>query len=240
MGSWRRRLAEDFTWVEVIFYETPSLEVWKMKYGPAAGRTHAHPPIDTLTATFPLLAEVDEPADEDAKDCQPPVMRGALRRHPWRRPVASPEADETQARRQGCAVVYDKEAADRGAGAKGGSSRSPVDRGAADTAFERGAVEKGKSAGGSTRGEQLAEGLMLAKQQVDDKNVDKEEELSAGEESTNSNVVDVPLDPDIHDDPKHRWDIAMMTVKEALASWKCEAVKVAMDEEIRSLISMST
>ncbi|CAI7864436.1 unnamed protein product [Closterium sp. NIES-53] len=48
------------------------------------------------------------------------------------------------------------------------------------------------------------------------------------------------LDPDVHADPKHRWDIATMTVKEALASWKGEAVKAAMEEEIRILIGMGT
>ncbi|CAI7823150.1 unnamed protein product, partial [Closterium sp. NIES-54] len=31
-----------------------------------------------------------------------------------------------------------------------------------------------------------------------------------------------------------------MTVKEALASWKSEAVKAAMEEEIRSLVGMGT
>ncbi|CAI7841309.1 unnamed protein product [Closterium sp. NIES-54] len=53
--------------------------------------------------------------------------------------------------------------------------------------------------------------------------------------------VDLPeLDPDMHADPEHRWDIANMTVKEGLASWKGKAVKAAMDEEIRSLISNGT
>ncbi|CAI7771373.1 unnamed protein product [Closterium sp. NIES-53] len=41
----------------------------------------------------------------------------------------------------------------------------------------------------------------------------------------------------MHADREHRWDIANMTVKEALASWKGTAVKAAMDEEIKSLIS---
>ncbi|CAI7775457.1 unnamed protein product [Closterium sp. NIES-54] len=48
------------------------------------------------------------------------------------------------------------------------------------------------------------------------------------------------LDPDMHADPEHRWDISTMTVKEALASWKGVAVKAAMEEEIRSLIGMGT
>ncbi|CAI5953526.1 unnamed protein product [Closterium sp. NIES-64] len=48
------------------------------------------------------------------------------------------------------------------------------------------------------------------------------------------------LDADMLADPEHRWDISTMTVKEALASWKGPAVKAAMEEEIRSLISMET
>ncbi|CAI7864220.1 unnamed protein product [Closterium sp. NIES-53] len=57
---------------------------------------------------------------------------------------------------------------------------------------------------------------------VDDEDIDKEGDLLAREESTNSDVVEVPVE------------------KEALASWKGEAVKAAMDEEIRSLIDMGT
>ncbi|CAI7755753.1 unnamed protein product [Closterium sp. NIES-53] len=49
-----------------------SLDVWKAKYGRSSGRTQTHPPTDTLTATFPLLAEVDEPADEDIEEVLPP------------------------------------------------------------------------------------------------------------------------------------------------------------------------
>ncbi|CAI7898714.1 unnamed protein product [Closterium sp. NIES-53] len=60
------------TSVEVIFYETLSLEVWKAKYGPASGRTQAHPPTDTSTTTVTLLAKVDNPADEDVVDVLPP------------------------------------------------------------------------------------------------------------------------------------------------------------------------
>ncbi|CAI7821789.1 unnamed protein product [Closterium sp. NIES-53] len=60
------------TSVEVIFYKTLSLEVWTAKFGPASGRTQAHPPTDTTTASVPLLAEVDEPADEDVVEILPP------------------------------------------------------------------------------------------------------------------------------------------------------------------------
>ncbi|CAI7769375.1 unnamed protein product [Closterium sp. NIES-54] len=48
------------------------------------------------------------------------------------------------------------------------------------------------------------------------------------------------LDPDMHANPEHRWDISTMTVKEALASWKGKAVKAAMEEEICSLVGMGT
>ncbi|CAI7860171.1 unnamed protein product [Closterium sp. NIES-53] len=51
---------------------TLSLEVWKAKFGPASGRTQAHPPMDTSTATVPLLAEVNEPNDEDVVEVLPP------------------------------------------------------------------------------------------------------------------------------------------------------------------------
>ncbi|CAI7798441.1 unnamed protein product [Closterium sp. NIES-53] len=58
--------------VEVIFYETLLLEVWKAKLGLASRWTQAHPPTDTSTATVALLAEVNEPADEDVEDVLTP------------------------------------------------------------------------------------------------------------------------------------------------------------------------
>ncbi|CAI7783340.1 unnamed protein product [Closterium sp. NIES-53] len=63
------------TSIEVIFYETLSLEVWKAKFGPASGRLQAQPPTDTSTATVPLLVEVDEPTHEDVvEDLSPPTV----------------------------------------------------------------------------------------------------------------------------------------------------------------------
>ncbi|CAI7873322.1 unnamed protein product [Closterium sp. NIES-53] len=53
--------------------------------------------------------------------------------------------------------------------------------------------------------------------------------------------IDLPeLDPDMHANREHSWDIANMTVKEALASWKGKAVKAAIDKEIKSFISNRT
>ncbi|CAI7790418.1 unnamed protein product [Closterium sp. NIES-53] len=241
------------TSVEAIFYETLSLEVWKAKFGPASGRTQAHPPTDTSTATVPLLAEVDEPANEDVVEVLPPSLVLAPPFPVADRPASTPVS---------------------ATGDEGSLEASPV-----------------APASDIARSEQLVEG---SKKLVDDLTVDEEGELSAGEDSTDSDVVEVPitklelrhtsrarrpperlsfhaclppaaftavydevdddllyddakedeelpeLDPDMHADPEHRWDIATMTVKEALASWKGEVVKVAMEEEIRSLVGMGT
>ncbi|CAI7809033.1 unnamed protein product [Closterium sp. NIES-54] len=48
------------------------------------------------------------------------------------------------------------------------------------------------------------------------------------------------LDPDVVADPERQWDIAKMTVKEALGCWKGDKVKEAMDEEMRSLMEQGT
>ncbi|CAI7910097.1 unnamed protein product [Closterium sp. NIES-54] len=171
-------------------------------------------------------------------------------------------------------------------------TREPVKQEAVAGVQSSGEQQTGRSTrelSNSARGEQQVE---VSKQLVDDMAVDKEGELTAGEESTDSDMVEVPiskpelrhagrarrpperlsfhaflspaaftavydevdddllyddtkedeelpeLDPDMHADPKHCWDIATMTVKQALASWKGEAVKTAMEEEIRSLIGM--
>ncbi|CAI7730890.1 unnamed protein product [Closterium sp. NIES-53] len=240
------------TSVEVIFYETMSLEVWKAKFGLASGRSLAHPSTHTSTATFPLLVEVDEPIDEDVVEVLPPPTVPAPPFKVADRPASTPVSttgDEGSLEASAIAPA----SGTTGQGAK------PASAGVHSTG------ELSKSAGG----EQLVEGL---KQLVDDLTVAKEGELSAGEESTNSDVVEVPitkpelrrtgrarrpperlsfhaclppaaftavydevgddllyddaeeddelpeLDPDMHADPEHRWDIATMMVKEALTS----------------------
>ncbi|CAI7743657.1 unnamed protein product [Closterium sp. NIES-53] len=264
------------TSIEVIFYETLSLEVWKAKFGPASGRTQAHPPTDTSTAMVPLLVEVDEPADEDVVEVLPPPPVLAPPFPVADRPASSPVSTTSDEGSLEASVV---------APASGIAGGEPVEQEASAGVHSTG--ELSKSAGG----EQLVEG---SKQLVDDLDVDEEGELLAGEESTDSDVVEMPitkpelrrtgrarrpperlsfhtclppaaftterdevdddllyddakedeelpeLDPDVHADPEHRWDIATMTVKEALASWKGKAVKAAMEEEIHSLVGMGT
>ncbi|CAI7902873.1 unnamed protein product [Closterium sp. NIES-54] len=252
------------TSVEVIFYETMSLEVWKVKYGLASGRTEVHLLTETSTATFPLLAEVDEPADENAEEVlsspsplvpvAPPLVLDLLpsmKRELMQKVAAEVPPPEEQQTGKSTGELSTKE----------------------------------KSASGLTRGEQLVEMPLLVEQPVDDVAVDDEGELLVGEESTDSDVVEVPvekpeprrsgqtrkplewlsyhacqppatfttllddveadddlpqIDPDVHTDPDHRWDTATMTVKEVLASWKGKVVKAAMDKEILSLIGMGT
>ncbi|CAI7797030.1 unnamed protein product [Closterium sp. NIES-54] len=234
------------TSVKVIFYETPSLEVWKAKCGPASGWTRAHPPTDTSTVTVPLLAEVDEPTDEDVVEVLPPspILAPPL-------PVADrPASTPVSATGDEGSLEASPVAPARGI-ASGRQGAKLVDQDGElveQEAAEGVPVEQEAVAGVQLTGELLKSAEDLA--------VDKEEELSAGEESTNSDVVEVDddllcdnakedkelpeLDPDVHADPEHRWDIATMTVKEAMASWKGEAVKAAMEEEIRSLIGMGT
>ncbi|CAI7912092.1 unnamed protein product [Closterium sp. NIES-53] len=286
------------TTVEVIFYETLSLEVWKAKSGPASGRTQAHPPTDTSTAMVPLLVEINEPADEDVVEVLPPPP---ILAPPF--PVADRPAS-TPVLTTGDEGSLEASAVAPASGIAGGrQGAKPVDQdGNPSTTREQQTgepVEQEASAGVHSTGElsQSAGGEQLvkeSKQLVDDLDVDREGELSAREESTDSDVVEEPitkpelrrtgrarrtperlsfhacpppaaftavynevgddllyddaeeddelpeLDPDMHADPEHCWDISTMTVKEALASWKGEAVKAAMEEEIHSLIGMGT
>ncbi|CAI7799278.1 unnamed protein product [Closterium sp. NIES-53] len=287
-----------FTTVEVIFYETLSLEVWKAKSGPASGRTQAHPPTDTSTAMVPLLVEINEPADEDVVEVLPPPP---ILAPPF--PVADRPAS-TPVLTTGDEGSLEASAVAPASGIAGGrQGAKPVDQdGNPSTTREQQTgepVEQEASAGVHSTGElsQSAGGEQLveeSKQLVDDLDVNEEGELSAREESTDSDVVEEPitkpelrrtgrarrtperlsfhacpppaaftavydevgddllyddaeeddelpeLDPDMHADPEHCWDISTMTVKEALTSWKGEAVKAAMEEEIHSLIGMGT
>ncbi|CAI7792844.1 unnamed protein product [Closterium sp. NIES-53] len=271
------------TMVEAIFYETLSLEVWKVTYGPASGRTQANPPIETSTTTFPLLAKVGEPADEAVDGVLPPP--------PPLVPNAPPTVVDllvpTPPLATGDEGSLEASPVAPASGVCGGQCDAKlVDKGEQQTGKSTKEVStKEKSASGPTRGGELVERLKLVKQRVDYEAVDNEGDLSAGEESIDSDVVEVPVEkpdlrrsgqtrrpperlsfhacllpgafpsllyraeadvdlpelhPDMHADPEHRWDIATMTVKEGLASWKGKAVKAAKDDEIRSLMAMGT
>ncbi|CAI7748461.1 unnamed protein product [Closterium sp. NIES-54] len=240
----------------------------------------AHPPTDTTTPTVPLLTAVDDPADEDVVEVllPPPVLAPPfpVADRPASTPVSATgdegsleaslvaPASGIAGDRQGAKLVdQDEKLSTVGEHQTG----EPDDQEASPGVQSTGELTK------------LAEDLA----------VDEEKELSAGEESTVTDVVEVPitkpelrrtgrarrppeqlsfhtclppaafttvyddvddnakedeelpeLDPDVPADPEHRWDIATMTVKEALASWKGAAVRAAMEEEIHSLTGMGT
>ncbi|CAI7903319.1 unnamed protein product [Closterium sp. NIES-54] len=191
------------TSVEVIFYETMSLEVWKAKLGPVSGRTQAHPPTDTSTTMVPLLAEVDEPADEDVVAVLPPSPVLAAPFPVADRPASTPvsatgdegsleaspvaPASDIAGGRQGAKLV-DQDGTPSTTGEQ--QTGEPVEQEAAAGVQPIG--ELPKSAGG----EQL----------VDDLAVDEEGELSAGEESTVSDMVEVPITkPELRLTGRARW-----------------------------------
>ncbi|CAI7877121.1 unnamed protein product [Closterium sp. NIES-54] len=241
--------------------------------------------MDTSMTTVMLLAEVDEPSYEDVVEVLPPSPVLAPPTAVADRPASMPMSaigDERSLEASPVALAsgrQDAKLVDQDG--KPSTTREqqigePVEQEAATGVHSTGELSK------SVAGEQPVEG---SKQLVNDEGVNGEGELSAGEESTDSDVVEVPvgkpklrrtvqtqklperlvfhaclppaafiivyddteddvdlpeLDPDVHADPEHCWDIATMVVKEALASWKGEAVTAAMEEEIQSLISMGT
>ncbi|CAI7923048.1 unnamed protein product [Closterium sp. NIES-54] len=206
--------------------------------------------MDTSTATVPLLAEVDEPADEDFVEVLPPPPVLAPPLPDADRPAltsvsatgdewslqASPVAPASgiAGGRQGAKLV-DQDGKPSMTGEQ--QTRELVEQEAAAGVQSTGEQQTGRSIrelSKSVGGELLVEGSKLlvegSMQLVDDLAVDEEGELSAGEESTDIDVVEVDdnllyddakedeelpeLDPDMHADPEHRWDIATMTVKE--------------------------
>ncbi|CAI7808855.1 unnamed protein product [Closterium sp. NIES-53] len=202
------------TSVEVIFYETQSLEVWKAKFGPASRRTQAHPPTDTTMATVPLLAEVDELADEDVVEVLPPS------------PILAPPFPVAD--RPAWTLVS-------ATGNEGSLEALLVASPAVDKAPSSSTRMGSRRRQGSSRTRRPPERLSFhaCPPPADFTTVYDEVDDAEDEELPE-------LDPDMHADPERHWDISTMTVKEAMASWKGEAVKAAMEEEIRSLIGMGT
>ncbi|CAI7839043.1 unnamed protein product [Closterium sp. NIES-53] len=222
------------TSVEVIFYETMSLEVWKAKFGPASGQRLAHPPTDTSLATVPLLADVDEPADDDVVDVVPPSPALAPPFPVTARPVLPSMSTTGNEGSLEALPLFDDLTVDEEGELPAGEKSTDSD--VVEVPITKPELRR------TSRARRPPERLIFhvcllpaastaVYNEVDDDllydNVEKDEELPE-------------LDPDMHADPEHRWDIATMTVKEALASWKGKAVKAATEEEIRSLVGMGT
>ncbi|CAI7811328.1 unnamed protein product [Closterium sp. NIES-53] len=191
------------TSVEVIFYETLSLEVWKTNFGPALGQTQAHPPTDTSTVSVPLLVEVDEPADEDVVEVLPP---STVLAPPF--PVADrPALTSVSATGDEGSLEASHVAPASGIAGDRQNSKLVDQHGKPSTTGEQQTGEPVEQE--ASAGVQLTEELLKS---AEDLAVDEEGELSTGEESTDCDVVEVPI---------------TMTLKEAMARWKGKAVKAA-------------
>ncbi|CAI7809785.1 unnamed protein product [Closterium sp. NIES-53] len=275
------------TTIEAIFYHTMFLEMCKVTHGPASGHARTHSPTDSSTAMFPLLVEVDEPVDEDVEDVHPsptpppaPAAPPLVADLPKSMPSSATD-DEGSLRTSPVAPTRSI--------AGGRCDVELVGEGAkpSTTVEQREPSTKEASAEELPTGEHLGDGSSSDVMEVVGEPENDKVGLSAGEQSTDSDAVEVKadepklrrstranfgkpheklryhaclpptsystllddaqddfdlpeLDPDVHSDPELCWDIATMTVKEALASWKGKAVKAAMDEEIRSLIAYGT
>ncbi|CAI7880620.1 unnamed protein product [Closterium sp. NIES-54] len=175
------------TSVEVIFSETLSLEVWMAKYRPAS----------VWTATVPLLVEVDEPADEDVVEVLPPSPVLAPPSFVADRHALTPMSATGD---EGSLEVLPVAPASGIVGSRQGAKLVNQDGNPSTTGEQQiGEPVKQEASAGvqstgelskSAEGEHLVEG---SKQLVDDLAVDEEGELSVGEESTDSDVVEVPI-----------------------------------------------
>ncbi|CAI7772686.1 unnamed protein product [Closterium sp. NIES-54] len=274
---------------DVVFYENMSLEVWKSEHGPASDRTPTLPPMDTSTATLPLLAEVGEPAAEDVKDVPSPFPSPAPHTPPYVADLRglTPVSASGDEGRSGASPVAPAKSI-----AGGRRDVQQVDvRVKSTPPGEEQAEEVQPTVVKSTKGagtrqqligeqaaakptkEQSVAGRLAVEPTTEERSVgtpavvlEDAEDTNAGgneaekedaEESTSSNKVEIgprrtgrlrrppdffipaafttvyddllyddaeedeelpELDPDMHANPEHCWDISAMTVKEALAS----------------------
>ncbi|CAI7876361.1 unnamed protein product [Closterium sp. NIES-53] len=252
--------------VEAIFYETMSLEAWKAEHGPILTRKPAVAPMDPSSTTTPLLAV----KDDDVEDVTPPSAPTSTSPLPLvadMPKMASPSAngDEGSIAASPSALARGITGVRRDEMHLGGRVQNPSrtgERQAEKLAEEESA--EAKLAKEPTIREKSAEESAEAKlaeeptteDQLDD-DASKQRRRSPWRQGRgavgrgavrrhtlldDANAdVDLPeLDPDMHADPEHRWDIATMTVKDALASWKGKAVNAAMDEGIKSFIANGT
>ncbi|CAI7786351.1 unnamed protein product [Closterium sp. NIES-53] len=252
----------EVTTSDVVFYENMLLEVWKSEHGLASRRMPTTPPTDTSRATLPLLAEVGDLTKEDAV-VRPPSPSPAPPTPPLVADLrglttTSASGDEGRSGASPVAPANSITSGQRDA-VKFGVGAKLTPTGEQQTKEVQPTLVKPTGEAGDDGGdsEELTDSDVVEVQlgprltgrlwrppdfyvpaafttvynEVDDDLLyddgKEDEELSE-------------LDPDMHADPEHCWDISTMTVKEVLASWKGKVVKTAMEEEIRSLISMGT
>ncbi|CAI5974858.1 unnamed protein product [Closterium sp. NIES-64] len=217
------------------------------------------PLMNTLTAMLPLLAEVSEIVDKDAEGVHPPSLAPAppLVADLHGLTLVSASSNEGSEADADQGAVGRGGAADFGEVGKGGIIKKATDRGATDSDADHRAVGDRAVGRGADRREstdrsdvvEVQPGLWRTRRlrrppdflvpaafttvydEVDD-------DLLYDDTKEDEELFE--LEPDMHANPKHHWDISTMMVKEALASWKGKVVKAAMEEEIRSLIANGT
>ncbi|CAI7754323.1 unnamed protein product [Closterium sp. NIES-54] len=158
--------------------KSKSWEVLNLTDNKVVTSVEAHPPTDTTTATVPLLAEVDEPADEDVVEVLPPSPFLAPPFPVADRPASIPVSATGD---EGSLEALPMAPASGIAGGRQGAKivdqdGKPLSTGEQQTGEP---VEQEPAAGVQSAGEQQTGSL--------------KGELSAGEESTNSDVVEVPI-----------------------------------------------
>ncbi|CAI7729566.1 unnamed protein product [Closterium sp. NIES-54] len=177
------------------------------------GRTRSPPPIDTSTATFPLLNEVDEPADEDVEEappCPPPPVRAAPPRvadllgSTLLLTIGDERSLEALLVARASGIVGGRRAAkifDRGVKPSTTGDRQTGELMAKEAAQ---VPQTGEQQTRKLTGELPDKGQTPTKQLVDEY-VDDEGELSAREESTDNDVVEVPVEkPELRGSGRNR------------------------------------
>ncbi|CAI7918905.1 unnamed protein product [Closterium sp. NIES-53] len=241
---------------DVVFYEAMSWAEWKSEHGTVSGRTPSTPPTDTSSATLPLLTEVGELAAEDVEDVSPPTPPSTAPAPPLLadqqvdvglKPtsIGEEQVKEQQSTGEQAAVQPTTEqlATEHSVGKSTTGERSARKTTVVQQDNEG---SEARDAGESTKSDVVEVRLEPRKSDRVRRppdffvpaafttvyEVDNDDDLLYDDAEEDEDFLEL--------DPKHRWDISAMTVKEALASSKGPAVKAAMEEEIRSLINMGT
>ncbi|CAI7864422.1 unnamed protein product [Closterium sp. NIES-53] len=247
--------------MEVIFYETQSLDDWKAERTP--GSVHK---VSTLAVSAPspglLVDEIDDPLDALASALAPPHAPISIpcstlpSVYPRVVPVTKPSTSSAPAVISSPlpaaesisrpTLVTLSNSADDNEGRHDALPSAPrigIVDGRPAASSENGVPGVQKQAWEQVTGERLS-GMQISDGSSRDV-VEKWADVCPVFANTilddvNADTTLPELDPDMYADPERRWDISMMTVKEALASWKGKAVKAAMEEEMRSLLANGT
>ncbi|CAI5484599.1 unnamed protein product [Closterium sp. Yama58-4] len=237
---------------DVVFYEDMSLEVWKSEHGKVGNLADedaevVHPsPAPPLVADLHGLTPASASGDEGSGGASPVAPTKSIAG--GRRDVPQSAGELTTGEKsvgtptevqQGEPTKVQQDAEDSEAGEAEGE-QSDAGQAAGSDEMEVNPEQPALRRSGRVRRppERLTYHVCLPAAAFTKLYDNDDDDLAYDDAEDDEEFPE--LDPDMHADPEHRWDIATMTVKEALASWKGPAVKAAMEEEIRSLIGNGT